>query len=459
MACEKAVESAYKAVMRPKEGTILTVAKGIADKAAELHHQGVEDIEAFYSQVLEHANYVLSQTPEMLPVLKQAGVVDSGGQGLVEVLNGGFDVLCGKEVNFSLDDNNEASKEETKGDETHKAPKEELKYAYSTQYRVLLYKSFNVKSELDFKTYLESLGEVVTCEVHEHSVKVKVLSNDPGLVLQKALKFGDLTDIAIENLRLRNKKSADSKEEQKPLAIEDKTNDTVKKDETPAEEIGPKKAVGFISVAAGDGLAEIFKSLGVDHVIEGGQTMNPSTADILDAVEKVNADTVFILPNNKNIILAANQAAELVTEKNLLVIPTKTVPQGIAAVINYVPDSNNDENEANMLQEISHVKTGQVTYAVRDTMIDDKEIKKDDFMGIGDSGLISVGTDVFSVTEQMVDAMVDDSSELISIYYGSDVSDEDAKLLRSNIEAAHSGCDVELQRGGQPIYYYIISVE
>ena len=463
LACEKAVESAYKAVMKPKEGTILTVAKGVADKAAELHHQGVEDLEAFFSQVLEHANYVLSQTPEMLPVLKQAGVVDSGGQGLVEVLSGAFDALCGKEVTFSLDDQNEAQKDSESGEagkEEHKSVKEELKYAYSTQYRVLLYKSFNVKSEMDFKTYLESLGHVSACDVLDHSVKVKVLSNDPGLVLQKALKFGDLTDIVIENLRLRSKKGNDKECANAPMAIEDKTKaEPVAEEKAVEEPAGPKKAVGFISVAAGDGLAEIFKSLGVDYVIEGGQTMNPSTADILDAVDKVNADTVFILPNNKNIILAANQAAELVTNKNLLVIPTKTVPQGIAAVINFVPDSSNDENEANMLQEISHVKTGQVTYAVRDTMIDDKEIKKDDYMGIGDNGLLSVGTDVFSVTEQMVNAMVDDSSELISIYYGSDVSDEDAELMRSNIEAAHSGCDVELQRGGQPIYYYIISVE
>ena len=449
MACEKAVESAYKAVMKPKEGTILTVAKGIGDKAAELHHQGVEDLESFFSQ-----------TPEMLPVLKQAGVVDSGGQGLVEVLNGAFDALCGKEVTFSLDDSSEAGKESEDGEkkaDAHKAVKEELKFAYSTEYRVLLNKTVNVKSEMDFKTYMDSLGEVVLCNVSEHNIKVKVMTNDPGLVIQKALKFGDLTDIAIENLRLRAKKNQAEKNGEAPKALEDKAAPV--KEEPVSEPVGPKKAVGFISVCAGDGLAEIFKSLGVDYVIEGGQTMNPSTADILDAVEKVNADTIFILPNNKNIIMAANQAAELVTAKNLLVIPTKTIPQGIAAVINFVPDCSNDENEANMLQEISHVKTGQVTYAVRDTMIDDKEIKKDDYMGIGDAGLLSVGQNVLEVTKQMVEAMIDDSSELISIYYGSDVTEEDAEKLRASLESAHSGCDVELQRGGQPIYYYVISVE
>lgn len=445
LACEKAVETAYKAVMKPKEGTILTVAKGAAEKARELSEQGISDLEEFLSQVIEHAEYVLSQTPEMLPVLKQAGVVDSGGQGLVEVLKGAFDAFLGKEIDFTLEPANKPVDNSFSMSPSLEAQAQaDIKFGYCTEFIILLNKTFNIKMEMDFKEYLESIGDSIVCVADDDVVKVHVHTNDPGLAIQRALKYGALSNMKIDNMRLEHQEKLfkmSQKESEAPKTVE------------------PPKPIGFIAVSIGDGINEIFKSLGVDYIIEGGQTMNPSTADILDAVDKVNAETIFILPNNKNIILAANQAAELMTDKTLLVIPTKTIPQGITAVINYVPEMSVDDNEAIMLQEISNVKTGQVTYAVRDTIIDDKEIKKDDFMGIGDSGILSVGQDLVTVTEKMVEAMVDDSTELISVYYGSDVSSDDAEALIAGLQAAYPSCDVELQFGGQPIYYYVISIE
>ncbi len=445
---EKAVETAYKAVMKPKEGTILTVAKGAAEKARELADGGAEDMESFFAAVIEHAEYVLSQTPEMLPVLKQAGVVDSGGQGLVEVLHGAFDAYLGKEIDLSV------APAATKAPTGNMSPSLEaqaemdIKFGYCTEFIILLSKTFNIKHEMDFKAYLESIGDSIVCVADDDVVKVHVHTNDPGLAIQKALKYGALSNLKIDNMRLEHQEKLFKMSEKEAAQAEE-----AKKADEPAKE------VGFIAVSVGDGVNEIFKSLGVDYIIEGGQTMNPSTADILDAVEKVNAKNIFVLPNNKNIILAANQAAELMTEKNLLVIPTKTIPQGITAVINYVPEVSVDENEETMMQEIKNVKTGQVTYAVRDTVIDDKEIKKDDFMGIGDQGILAVGTSMQNVTMDMVKEMVDEDSELISVYYGSDVEEADAESIREEIEKAYPSCDVELQYGGQPIYYYVISVE
>ena len=449
-AFEKAVETAYKAVMKPKEGTILTVARGAAEKAVELAEEGMEDLDAFFGEVLEHAKYVLSQTPEMLPVLKQAGVVDSGGQGLVEVMEGAYFAFQGKELDlkFGEDMQGSAPKMSAKPDMDVQAGAD-IKFGYCTEFIILLNKTFNIKAEMDFKEFLESIGDSIVCVADDDVVKVHVHTNDPGLAIQRGLKYGALSNMKIDNMRLEHEEKL-FKEAEKAAA------EAAAEPETPAE---PPKEIGFIAVSVGEGVNEIFTSLGVDYIIEGGQTMNPSTADILDAVEKVNAENIFILPNNKNIILAANQAAELMTDKNLLVIPTKTIPQGITAVINFVPDMSVDENEENMLQEIGNVKTGQVTYAVRDTVIDDKEIAKDDFMGIGDKGILAVGRDMLTVTEQMVAEMVDDDAELISIYYGSDVTEEDAEILRENIESAYPSCDVELQYGGQPIYYYVISVE
>ena len=439
---EKAVETAYKAVMKPKEGTILTVARGAAEKALELAEAGEEDMEKFLSAVIAEAELVLSRTPELLPVLKQAGVVDSGGQGLVEVLHGAFDAYLGKELdlNFTAPAVNVSAG--TAGGTVEEA---EIKFGYCTEFIVMLNKTFTTKMEMDFKAFLESIGDSIVCVADDDVVKVHVHTNDPGLAIQRALKYGPLSNMKIDNMRL---------EHQEKLFKE-----ANKADISRTASAEPPKDFGFIAVSVGDGINEIFKSLGVDYIIEGGQTMNPSTADILDAVAKVNAKTVFVLPNNKNIILAANQAAELTTEKDLLVIPTKTIPQGITAVINFVPDLSADENEENMLREIGNVKTGQVTYAVRDTVIDDREIRKGDFMGIGDKGMLAVGASMEDVARETVANMVDEDSELISIYYGSDVSEEDAEHFRGLVEEQFPSCDVELQFGGQPIYYYVMSIE
>lgn len=449
-AFEKAVETAYKAVMKPKEGTILTVAKGAAIKARELADSGTEDMAQFLEQIIARAEEVLAQTPEMLPVLKQAGVVDSGGQGLVLVLQGAYDAYIGKEIDLTLSDTSVSS---AGGKSVSVNPEAqanaEIKFGYCTEFIIMLSKVFNIKAELDFKAYLESIGDSIVVVADEDVVKVHVHTNDPGLAIQRALKYGALSNMKIDNMRLEH--------QEKLFKMSQK--DSGAANETTAIEEQPKKDVGFIAVSVGDGINEIFKGLGVDYIIEGGQTMNPSTEDMLNAIDQVNADSIFILPNNKNIILAANQAQSLVKDKKIIVIPTKTVPQGITAIINYVPDMSVEENADVMTEEIKSVSTGQVTYAVRDTSIDDKEIKQGDFMGIGDSGILSVGTAISEVTMDMLAAMVSDEAELISIYYGSEITDEDAENFRSRVEEKYSSCDIELQYGGQPIYYYIVSVE
>ena len=439
-AFDKAVETAYKAVMKPKEGTILTVARGGAEKARSLYEDGVEDMGEFLAAVIEHARYVLSQTPELLPVLKQAGVVDSGGQGLVEALAGAYDAFLGKEIDYTISDAPAAA---ASGARTE--AQADIKFGYCTEFIILLNRNFNIKQELDFKAFLESIG----CVTDDDVVKVHVHTNDPGLAIQRALKYGALSNMKIDNMRLEHQEKL-FKEAEKQKAEGGPAPEAV-----PAE----RKPAGFVAVSIGDGMNEIFKGLGVDYIIEGGQTMNPATADMLDAIEKVNADTVYILPNNKNVILAAEQAAKMTKDKNIIVIPTKTVPQGITAVINYVPDLSAEENASVMTEEIKNVKTGEVTYAVRDTQIDDKTIKQGDYMGIGDAGILAVGTDLPEITLGMVDAMMDADLELISIYYGSDVKEEDAEQIRAAVAEKYSGCDVELQYGGQPIYYYIISAE
>ena len=438
-AAQKAVKTAYKAVMKPKEGTILTVASGIANKAAELHEAGVEDLGEFLKEVVQAAKDTLATTPDLLPVLKEAGVVDSGGQGLVEVLNGAYDMYMGKEIDltFNAQGGKKAEKEQ---------PKEELRFSYSAEFEVLLNRNFNIKNEKDFKEYLESIGDCILVETKEgETVKVSLNTNDPGLPLQKGLKYGELSDIKIVNMKIKANNSSHP-------AAPAPAPAPVKKNE-------PKKKYGFIAVSVGDGLSEIFTSLGVDYIISGGQTMNPSTEDMLNAIDNVNAENIFILPNNKNIIMAANQARDLTTDKKIIVIPTKTIPQGITAVINFVSEYEPEENEAAMVEGISNVKTGQVTYAVRDTMIDNHEIHQDDFMGIGDKGILSVGKDRDQVTLEMIKALVDDDTELISIYNGSDVSDEEAESFKATLEENFPDIDIEMQPGGQPIYYYIISVE
>lgn len=442
-ATEKAVETAYKAVMKPKEGTILTVAKGAAIKARELQEAGASDMGEFIWEVIKHAEYVLSQTPEMLPVLKQAGVVDSGGQGLLEVLKGAYDAFLGKELDFSLGDVSSAASK-VKVDAEASA---NIKYGYCTEFIILLTKNFNIKHEMDFKAYLESIGDSIVVVADDDIVKVHVHTNDPGMAIQKALTFGQLSNMKIDNMRLEHQEKVVKEAEKAAAAAEEAA---------PMEE---RKEVGFISVSVGAGMDEIFTGLGVDCMISGGQTMNPSTEDMLNAIDKVNADTIFIFPNNKNIILAANQVQYMVEDKKIVVVPTKTVAQGITAIINYVPDLSVEENEAVMLEEIKKVKTGQVTYAVRDTEIDDKVIHEGDYMGIGDTGILAVGREQEPVTLAMVDEMMDDDVELISIYYGEEITEEEAQALGDKIQEKYSNCDVEVQFGGQPVYYYIISAE
>ena len=440
-ACEKAKETAYKAVMKPKEGTILTVARGIADKALELA-ETVDDLEEFIPQVIAHAEEVLAQTPEMLPVLKEAGVVDSGGQGLLEVIKGAYDAFLGKEIDYSQIAPSTAVNVTKVSADTNA----EIKFGYCTEFIIMTEKEFTDKDERDFKAYLESIGDSIVCVADDEIVKIHVHTNDPGLAIQKALTYGQLTKMKIDNMR----------EEHEEKLIRD-AEKVAKQEKEKAK--AEQKEFGFIAVSIGEGLNEIFKELGVDYIIEGGQTMNPSTDDMLNAIDEVNAKHVYIFPNNKNITLAANQAKSLVKDKEVIVIPTKTVPQGITAIINFVPDMSAEENEEAMLETIKYVKTGQVTYAVRDTRIDDKEIHKDDIMGIGDSGILSVGTDIAATTKDMVTQLVDDESELISIYYGSDVSEEDAEGLVAEIEEMYPDVDIDMHMGGQPIYYYVIAVE
>ncbi len=441
-AFEKAVETAYKAVMKPKEGTILTVAKGGSVRARELAEEGCEDLSYFIDEVIKYADEVLERTPEMLPVLKQAGVVDSGGQGLMQVLKGAYDAYLGKEVDLSIPVVTHVKAMQSGADAKTEA---DIKFGYCTEFIIMLTRNFNIKQEIDFKAYLESIGDSIVVVADDDVVKVHVHTNDPGLAIQKALKYGALSNMKIDNMRLEHQEKLFK--EQEAAAEEQKKEKT------------PHKETGFIAVSAGDGINEIFRGLGVDHIIEGGQTMNPSTEDMLNAIDEVNADTVFILPNNKNIILAANQAKAMTEDKKIIVIPTKTIPQGITAIINYVPDLASGDNEVAMNGEIGNVRTGQVTYAVRDTVIEDREIKQGDYMGMGDSGILSVEKDVTDAAFRMVQEMMDDSLELISIYYGAEVTEEAAGILKDRIEEAFPSCDVELQYGGQPIYYYIISAE
>ena len=446
-AFENAVETAYKAVMKPKEGTILTVARGGAEKARELADAGVEDLADFLGQIIRHADEVLNQTPEMLPVLKQAGVVDSGGQGLMQVLKGAYDAYLGKELDLTIS-GAQSSPMQRFSPNLEAQANADIKFGYCTEFIIMLNKVFNIKMEMDFKEYLESIGDSIVVVADDDVVKVHVHTNDPGLAIQKALKYGALSNMKIDNMRLEH--------QEKLFKMSGKADTAT---EVPPASEEPKKDTGFIAVSVGDGINEILTGLGVDYIIEGGQTMNPSTEDMLQAIEKVNADNIFILPNNKNIILAANQAKTLVEDKNIVVIPTKTVPQGITAVVNFVPDLPIEENTETMTEEIKNVHTGQVTYAVRDTTIDDKEIKQGDFMGIGDDGILSVGSDMKDVTLKMIDEMMSEDMELISIYYGADVTQEDAEGIRDEVEKKYGSCDIELQYGGQPIYYYIVSVE
>ena len=448
----KASETAYKAVMKPKEGTILTVAKGGAEKAAELSGT-TDDIAKFFGEVLAHMEKVLDSTPDMLPVLKEAGVVDSGGAGLLEVLKGAYDVLLGKIVPLADGNITAAAVSSGKSGITDDIETADIKFGYCTEFIIMSEKEFTTKDEADFKHYLEGLGDCIVVVADDEVVKVHVHTNDPGLAIQKALTYGQLTSMKIDNMREEHHErvieNAVQKAQEQKMA-EDNIEKAVNE---------PRKKAGFIAVSAGEGLSKIFKELGVDYVIEGGQTMNPSTDDILSAIEKVNADNIFILPNNKNIILAANQAKELTEDKNIIVIPSKTVPQGISAVINYIHDGDITENTDKMTDGMKYTKSGEVTYAVRDTVIDGKNISQGNIMGIGDNGIISVCDSVDRAVLEMLNTLVDEDTSIISLYYGADVGENDAKALSKKISDTYSGLDVELQFGGQPVYYYLLSVE
>ena len=445
-AFEKGVETAYKAVMKPKEGTILTVAKGAAAKADELAEEA-EDLNTFFEGVIAYAQEVLSQTPEMLPVLKEAGVVDSGGQGLLEVLKGAYDGYLGKEINMDF----EAPKGAVTVSKPAPAEESNIKFGYCTEFIILLNQPMSEETEHEFKKFLMSLGDSIVLVADDEIVKVHVHTNHPGQAIEKALTFGALSRMKIDNMR--------EEHQEKLIKDAEKMAKEQAEQEEKEEAAQPPKEVGFISVSVGKGMTEIFKELGVDYLIEGGQTMNPSTEDMLNAIAKVNAKTIYIFPNNKNIVLAANQARDLTEDKEIVVVPTKTIPQGITAMISYVPEKNSAENTEAMLQAIEHVKTGQITYAVRDTRIDDKEIHEGDMMGIGDHGILAVGKDRMEVAKETVAQMVDDESEVISIYYGADTEEAEAEELATALEEAYPDCDVELNAGGQPIYYYVISVE
>ena len=445
-AMQKAVETAYKAVMKPKEGTILTVAKGAANKALELCEE-TDDIEFFVREVIKEAEHVLSKTPDMLPVLKEAGVVDSGGQGLVQVLKGGYDSLIGKEIDYTIEDAKGSSGIVKISAQTE----QDIKFGYCTEFIIVLNKPLSEKQESEYKSYLESIGDSIVVVADDELVKTHVHTNDPGLAIQMALTHGALSKIKIDNMREEHQEKLIKDAEK--LASQQAAEEVSKKNDEPPKEMG------FISVSIGEGINEIFKGLGVDYIIEGGQTMNPSTEDMLNAIEHVNAKNIFILPNNKNIILAANQAASLVEDKNIIVIPTKTIPQGMTALINFIPDRPADENADRMTEELDNVKTGQVTYAVRDTKIDDKVITQGDYMGIGDKSILSVGKDMVETTKAMVASMTDEDTAIICIYYGEEVEEEDAHSLGAELEEEYPEVEVEIHYGGQPIYYYVISVE
>ena len=442
-ACERATATAYKAVMKPKEGTILTVAKGISRKAEELA-ETTEDLEVFIPEVIKYAEEVLAQTPEMLPVLKEAGVVDSGGQGLLEVIHGAYDAFLGKEIDYAAI---EASGG-TKMVKPSLQAEADIKFGYCTEFIIMTEKEFTDKNEAEFKAYLESIGDSIVCVADDDIVKIHVHTNDPGLAIQKALTYGQLSRMKIDNMREEHQEKL-IKDAEKAAAQQ--ASEKKKKE--------PRKSVGFIAVSIGEGMNEIFRELGADYIIEGGQTMNPSTDDMLSAIDEVNADHIFILPNNKNIILAANQAQSLTDDKDIIVIPTKTVPQGITAIISYMPEADVDTNIEALEEAIKNVKTGQVTYAVRDTHIDDKEIHEGDIMGIGDRGILAVGQSVEETTKEMLAQLVDEESELISLYFGQDVLEEDAENFAQEVEELYPDVDVDVHMGGQPIYYYVLSVE
>ncbi len=466
MALSKGTETAYKAVMKPKEGTILTVARGISEKAAELSESGEEFMTVdFVRRVTEHGEYVLSTTPEMLPVLKEAGVVDSGGRGLIEVMHGILAVLEGEEIDFSFEAAFESDGNRAAGAGRDDISTADIKFGYCTEFIIKLERVFNDRNEADFKTFLQSIGDSIVCVAMDDIVKVHVHTNHPGRAFEEGLKYGQLTSMKVDNMReeheerLFHMESNGNYTEIRDSVNTGGTDTDIGHGPAKAESGRAVKPFGFVTVAVGKGLTEVFKTLGADEVIEGGQTMNPSTDDILRAVERINAETVYIIPNNKNIILAANQAAALTEGKKAVVIPAKTVPQGITALINFIPDHDAETNAEAMTESLDSVKTGEVTYAVRDTVIDGREIRNGDIMGIGDHSILAVTRSVDQTVKEMLKALVDDESELITLYYGDDIEEHEAEKLKEQLEDMWPELTVEIQYGGQPVYYYILSVE
>ena len=450
-AFQKAVETAYKAVMKPKEGTILTVARGIATEARECAGTDIT-LEEFCETIIKHGDEVLASTPELLPVLKEAGVVDSGGQGLMEVLKGAVDCILGRVVIADT----KPSGAGVSGVDNPKYSEDlsaDIKFGYCTEFIINLEKPYGIKEEDDLKQFLESIGDSIVCVSDDEIVKIHVHTNHPGQAFEKGLTFGYLSNMKVDNMRLEHHEKVIKQAEREEAARQEAARQAEK------EKQQPKKQYGFIAVSMGDGLKEFFTELGVDYVIEGGQTMNPSTEDMLNAIEKVHAENIFIFPNNKNVVLAANQAAGLCEDKNIIVLATANAPQGISAMIAFDSTMTLEDNKNNMLEAVSNVKSGQVTYAVRDTSIDGKAIHEGDIMGIGDKGLVSVGNDISDVTFDLIKDAVDEDSELISIYYGADVKKEDAEAFAARVEESFPDCDVQNYYGGQPIYYYIVSVE
>lgn len=441
---QHAAETAYKAVMKPKEGTILTVAKAGADKSMDLLVNGdTDDIIKFCDEVAAEMEEALLQTPELLPVLKQAGVVDSGGEGLMTFIRGALDALKGKATDFTV---NTGTATRVVNGSVGASEEEDIRFGYCTEFIIMLERGEDVV-ESQLKEYLQKIGDCVVVVADDDIVKVHVHTNDPGLAIQKALTYGSLTSMKIDNMR----------EEHQEKVIRDAQKASESASAPKKEE--PRKENGFIAVAAGDGLADIFRDLGVDYVIEGGQTMNPSTDDVLSAIEQVNADNIFVLPNNGNIILAANQAKNLTEDKEVYVVPSKNIPQGIAAMISFVSGRSAAENAESMEEEMQLIKSGQVTYAVRDTNMDGKDIKQGDFMGLTDKTIVSVGSDLQGTAKELIESLLDEDSELVSLYYGSDATKEQAEQLAEDIENTHEDVEVEVQYGGQPVYSYFISVE
>ena len=471
-----AVETAYKAVIKPREGTILSVARGMAEKGAEaLSTSG--DLIDFLTQVVDYGEVILQKTPDMLPVLKEAGVVDSGGQGLLEVMKGILLALEGKDVVSQDTDKpivqqkgagllEEIPTSASKGSGRDDISTADIKFGYCTEFIILLERELSDDEVEGIKEFLMSIGDSIVCVADEELVKIHVHTNHPGQAFEKGLEYGQLTRCKIDNMREEHSERVSMENEKKKLAQQDEAFEQLKaerKTSGPVKEEAPKNTVkekyGIISVATGDGISEIFSEIGVDHIIHGGQTMNPSTDDILNAINSVNAENIYVLPNNKNIIMASRQAAQICSDKNVYVVETKSIPQGIGAVINFSPDAEPEDNLANMVSAIEDIKSGEITFAVRDTSVDGKEIRKNNIMGISDQGIDVVGTDIEQVAKDLLDKMVDEDSGLISIYYGIDVEQETAEKLGEFLEEKYPDVDLDVKYGGQPIYYYLLSVE